>query len=69
LAYNIINGLVTRALTAASDEIGKSIAREQVPEFLKRVLTVALKNGKDAVGDVVDQAIANVTDQFGSEGQ
>lgn len=69
LADSIISGLVTRALTAASGEIGKSIAREQVPEFLKRVLTVALKNGKDAVGDVVDQAIANVTDQFGREGQ
>lgn len=68
MAREIVGGILTATLQSASKVLGKSIAREQVPDLLDRVLKTALSSGRGAVGDVVDDAIAAAMEKLGGEG-
>jgi len=63
-ARTLIQTVIRKTLETANAEVGKSITRENVPEFLERVLGNALKAGLDAAGPPLDSAIAETRNHF-----
>ena len=60
----LIETVIRKTLEPADAEVGKSITREDVPEFLERVLGIAFKAGLDAAGGPLDDAIDETRDHF-----
>ena len=63
-ARTLIQTIISKTLDTAHAEIGKSIIRENVPEFLKRVLENTLKSGLEAAGPSLASATGKILNHF-----